>query len=208
MIILGLGAKARQGKTYVSAYMKEAIPEIQCYAFADELKRYCKEHHDELVPQWQLANQHKHLPSPKEDPIYGYTAILQWYGTEIARKTSPNQWIDIVASRIELEQPDIAVITDVRFPNEAAFIKNHDGFLVEIIRVNKDGTRFLDPSRDPNHTSEVALDDYLGWDFTIRCKDGDLTALRSKALGVLKTIVDKCLFAASSLPDATGDSRS
>src|SRR6267378_5317093 len=169
MLLIGLGSRARQGKTYVSNYMKEAHPEIQCYAFADELKRYCKEHHEELVPQWQLHNQTKHLPVAKEDPIYGYTAILQYFGTEVMRKKNPDYWVHVLADKIEVEKPAIAVVTDVRFPNEVAWVKNHDGFLVEVIRLNEDGTRYYDPNRDKNHASEPSLDQYLGWDWSILC---------------------------------------
>jgi len=103
--------------------MKEVEPSVQFYSFADELKQYCKEHHDELVSQWQLANQTKQLPIAKEDPIYGYTAILQWFGTEVMRKKNPDYWVHALADKIEFEKPEIAVITDVRFPNEAAWVK-------------------------------------------------------------------------------------
>jgi len=206
MLLIGLGSRARQGKTYVSNYMKEAHPEIQCYAFADELKQYCKEHHEELVPQWQLANQTKALPIAKEDPIYGYTAILQYFGTEVMRKKNPDYWVHALADKLELEKPEIALISDVRFPNEAAWVKNHDGWLVEIIRLNEDGTRYYDPNRDKNHASETALDEYLGWDFSILCKSGSLDSLKSKAVGVIETIVDIERHVYYSVPDSTGDS--
>src|SRR6267142_437087 len=205
MILIGLGAKARQGKTYVSNYMTEAIPEARCYAFADELKQYCKDHHEELVPQWQLAHQTKALPKPKEDPIYGYTTILQWFGTEVMRKKNPDYWVHAVADKVTKDNPSIAIITDVRFPNEAAYIKNHDGYLVEVVRLNEDGTRFYDPNRDKNHASETALDDYLGWDFFIMCKSGNLDSLRIKAQTVIKAIVeDRVLNQLGPVDDATG----
>lgn len=208
MILIGLGAKARQGKNYVANYMQEAIPEVKFYSFADELKQYCKEHHDELLPQWQLAKQTKQVPARKDDAIYGYSAILQWYGTEVIRKNSPDHWVRVIADKISKDNPSIAIITDVRFPNEAAFIKNHDGWLVEVIRLNEDGTRFYDPNRDKNHASETALDDYAGWDYIILCKSGDLNSLRLKSLGVLKNIIHKHRAIPDSLPDATGDSSS
>jgi hypothetical protein len=206
MILIGLGAKARQGKNYVANYMKEAVPDIQFYSFADELKTYCRDHHKELLPQWQLAHQTKSLPKQKDDPIYGYGPILQWYGTEIIRKQDPDHWVDIVANKLDANSPELAIITDVRFPNEAEFIKANDGYLVEVIRVNEDGTRYLDPNRDPNHPSETALDEYNKWDFIIRCKSGDLDALKYKSLAVLKAIVDKHRNSISSVPDATGNS--
>ncbi len=205
MLLIGLGAKARQGKNYVANYMKEVHPEIVLYSFADELKLHCKEHHDELVPLWQLANQTKALPTAKEDRIYGYTAILQWYGTDVVRKNNPNQWVDVVANKIREERPEIAIITDVRFPNEAAYIKNHDGFMVEVIRLNEDGTRYHDPNRDKNHISETALDEYLGYDYHILCKSGNLDSLRIKSQFVLKTIVeDRMLNQLGPIDDATG----
>lgn len=211
MLIIGLGNKARQGKNYVANYMQEALSVIKQYSFAEELKLYCKEHHNELEPKWQLAHQTKQKPGWKDDPIYGCTPILQWYGTEVARKENPNVWVDAVAARIEKDQPEAAIITDVRFPNEAEFVAQNGGYLVQVIRIKDDGTQYLDPGRDPNHPSEIALDDY-NFDYYIRVKDGDLNALKSKSLGVLsncikayaEVLTDNAAF--DSLPDSTGHS--
>lgn len=191
MILIGLGHKARQGKNYVANYMKDEDGSIKLYAFADELKYYCRDHHDELLPQWQLAHQTKATPAHKEDAIYGCTPILQWYGTDVARKANPNIWVEKLAEKLENEKPDIAVITDVRFINEAEFIKSHSGYLVDVIRKNADGSQYQDPGRPSSHPSEIALDDYLGWDFVIMAKDGDLKGLRAKSIGVLNIIKNK-----------------
>ena len=185
MILIGLVHKARQGKNYVADFMKAEDNRIKTYAFADELKLYCKEHHDELVPKWQLWNQTKQYPASKADPIYGYTPILQWYGTEIARKENPDCWVQALKNRLFSDAPEVAVITDVRFLNEAEYIKQKGGYLCEVIRQKEDGTQFVDTSRDPNHPSEIALNDYSGWDFTILCKDGDIQNLKRKSIGVL-----------------------
>ena len=187
MILIGLGYKARQGKNYVANYMKEYNPQVKLYAFADELKLYCKEHHNELEPQWQLAHQTKAHPAWKADAIYGCTPILQWYGTDVARKENPNVWVQALAKRLYAEKPDIAVITDVRFLNEAQFVKDNFGFMVEVRRY-KDGIQFIDAGRDPKHVSETALDGYEGWDYVIECQDGNLTDLRKKSIGVLNAI--------------------
>lgn len=213
MIIIGLGSKARQGKNFVANYMQEALSVIKQYSFADELKRYCKEHHDELEPRWQLAHQTKQKPGWKEDPIYGCTPILQWYGTDVARKQNPNVWVEAVAARIEKDQPEAVVITDVRFPNEAEFVKKNGGYMVQVIRIKDDGTQYLDAGRDPNHPSEIALDDY-NFDYYIRVKDGDLNALKYKSLGVLSNCVKAYAETfrgddvVNSVPDSTGDSLS
>jgi hypothetical protein len=205
-LLIGLGSKARQGKDYVAKYMQELFPEIKTYSFANELKKHCRDNHDEIETAFRLAKQYKGTIAKKDDPIYGYTPILQWYGTEVVRAKSPDHWVHVISDRIATERPEIAIITDVRFPNEANYIKNHDGYLVEVIRVKADGSRYLDPGRDPNHPSETALDDYLGFDFTIRVKDGDLDSLKAKAKAVMANILI-VHHIGDSVPDATGDSQ-
>jgi hypothetical protein len=191
MLIIGLGHKAKQGKDYVSKYMQESLPSlVQTYSFARELKLYCKEHHDELLARWQLANQTKQVPACKSDPIYGYTRILQWYGTDVARKANPNVWVEALSSRVAADLPEIAVITDVRFQNEAAYVKENGGYLIEVIRRLPDGSQYLDQDRDPNHPSETALDKYDGWNYIITEKDGNLEGLKCKAEHVLRMIIE------------------
>lgn len=187
MIIIGLGHKARQGKDFISNYMKEVLSGIQTYSFARALKEYCKANHATLVGDFRTATGYTGTIEQKEDPIYGYTRILQWYGT-YARATDPDVWIKKVAAQIEIDNPEIAIVTDVRFPNEAAFVKEKGGYTVECIRRQTDGSQYTDPGRDPNHISETALDEF-NFDFIISVMSGDLIGLRAKAQGVLADIL-------------------
>jgi hypothetical protein len=190
MLIIGIGYKARQGKNFVANYWKEAHPEIKFYAFADALKEYCRNNHESLAQRYYREHQLHPMRHPlqwKEDPVYGCVTILQWYGCK-KRETDPNYWVEVISQKIRDEQPEIAVVTDVRFPNEADWIKLSGGYLVEVIRKNLDGTRYLASDRDPNHVSETALDDF-NFDYTIIAKSGDLDALKSKALGVLASVL-------------------
>jgi hypothetical protein len=193
VILIGFGHKARQGKNFVANYMVEQNLNIKLYAFADELKLYCKEHHESLVKQYMLATYPypmslKPLLPPKDDPIYGYTQILQWYGTDVARVHDPDTWVKALDKRLLLDDPEVAIVCDVRFPNEAAYIKEKGGHLIEVRRLNADGSQFLDKGRDPNHPSETALDNYEGWDYIIEAKDGDLKGLKAKSVGVYNLI--------------------
>jgi hypothetical protein len=190
MLLIGIGYKARQGKNFVANYWKEAHPEIKFYAFADALKEYCRDNHEALAARYYREHQLHPMRHPlqwKEDPVYGCVTILQWYGCK-KRETDPNYWVEVISQKIRDEQPEIAVVTDVRFPNEADWIKLSGGYLVEVIRKNQDGTRYLASDRDPNHVSETALDDF-NFDYTIIAKSGDLAALKSKAIGVLDNIL-------------------
>lgn len=119
---------------------------------------------------------------------YRFTPLLQNYGTEYARSQDADYWIKALDKKIQADLPKIAVITDVRFPNEAEYIKQNGGYLIEVRRLNADGSQFLDTGRDPNHPSETSLDNYEGYDFTIEVKDGDLANLRKLSTGVLNVI--------------------
>lgn len=189
-LIIGLGYKARQGKNVVVQAMQDRMhvmaPKlvVTAYAFAEELKTYCRDHHDELYKKYPHVGRNK-----KDDPIYGYVEMLQWYGTDIMRAQDPDHWVKLLETRIGTEAPDIALVTDVRFKNEAAWL--HDsptGFLVEVIRRKEDGTQYLDPNRDPKHASEVDLDGYKGWNYIIVAHDGEIGKLKAKASKVLMSI--------------------
>lgn len=183
-IIIGLGYRARQGKRIVAEEMQVMLPELRIYSFANELKWYCREHHEELYKKYPHVDK-----SQKEDPIYGYVSMLQHFGTDIMRTRDPNHWIKALEKRILAEAPSVVLIDDVRFPNEAEWIKEQNGFLIEVYRYGEDGKQYLDPKRDPNHESETALDGYDGWNYVITASDGELDKLRLKARSIISTIV-------------------
>jgi len=90
----------------------------------------------------------------------------------------------VIALLSDYRLGDKWTISDLRFPNEARAIVEHGGILVRI-----DGSRTWPGGRDPNHVSEVALDDWDRWDY--RFDNTELTrdqlmeharAIRAKAL--------------------------
>jgi len=65
--------------------------------------------------------------------------LIQMYGTDYCRAANPNYWIDRLAMRIDEFAPtDNIVISDVRFQNEAEFVKFDEpgNEIWEIIRMN------------------------------------------------------------------------
>lgn len=92
----------------------------------------------------------------KKDRIF-----LQWVGTEWARNQNPNVWIDIVKNKINSTPSSTPIIvTDVRFPNEAAALKEL-GFTM--VRIKRD---MMYREEITQHSSETALSGYH-WDFVI-----------------------------------------
>jgi hypothetical protein len=187
MLLIGLGHKCRQGKDTVAKLWAELNEDVKLYSFANALKEYCKANHDTLEPRWQYEHQTKQKPAWKDDPIYGCTPILQWWGAKM-RETNEDCWVDMAKHKIDDDFARIAVITDVRYQNEAEFVKSQNGFLVDIVRRNADGSRYISTDRDPNHISETALDEYMGWDYILMAKDGDIEALNQKATTIFNNI--------------------
>lgn len=102
--------------------------------------------------------------------------LLQRCGTEAGRKVlGENVWVNAVMQ--EREAFELTVITDVRFPNEAAAVLDRGGM---VIRIKRPG---VGPRTDDNgdvHPSETALDD---WDFdAIVLNDGTEEELREEVL--------------------------
>ena len=81
--------------------------------------------------------------------------FLQFLGTDVMRKMYEPIWVNSCIKKIQQEQPELAIIADVRFPNEAKAIEQASGKVVRLTReVYEDA-----------HSSEVALDNYPFTDY-------------------------------------------
>lgn len=76
--------------------------------------------------------------------------VMQYVGTDIFRKMYENVWVDATMRRIAAENPEIAVITDCRFPNEVTGTQAAGGFVIYCTRAPFGG--------QDEHSSETALD--------------------------------------------------
>jgi len=74
--------------------------------------------------------------------------FMQFFGTEIMRKMYPNIWVDNTIKRILAEGSKLAVIPDVRFPNEVESILENGGEVIRLTRVYE----------EDDHASETCLD--------------------------------------------------
>lgn len=81
--------------------------------------------------------------------------FMQFFGTDVMRRMYEPIWVNSCINKIQQEQSGLAIIADVRFPNEAKAIEDAGGKVVRLTReVHED-----------NHSSEVALDDYPFTDY-------------------------------------------
>ena len=138
--------------------------------------------------------------------------MLQAWGTNFRReKVKQSCLVDRTVEKIEqmINQYDLSYnsnknlyvcVADTRFKNEhdcikgieSSNLKTHQffGAFVRVIKLNEDGTQYIDPSRDPNHPSEAELDG-IPSDFTLEAKSGDLDTLKQKTEQFLNEIDEK-----------------
>lgn len=203
-VIIGLGHKGRHGKDTFGSFLHTAIPDSKIIHFADPLKdevsqqttqplifrRYYngkihyffRDHVSTYVIKSSDAVPFIHnIFEKRQINEYGYMAekdpeILQFWGTNFRRAQDPDYWVNKLI-RIILNSPEkYIIIPDVRFYNEYNYIKEKHGIYIDVKRFNSDGTLYLDPNRDPNHQSEVELDDAEA-DFVIKADSGDMDTL-------------------------------
>lgn len=167
--IIGLGYRARQGKTWTANKLHSFDPHhTRVYGFADALKAHVR-----VIG----------LMSTKDGEV------LQRVGTDVYRHSNPNFWIEQLALRLNEEQPPIVIVHDVRFRNELDWVKAH-GVGVKIVRLNPAGMEIVDPGRPSNHPSETDLE-HVPFDYTIKAKDGDLNELHHCAVRLWELVKER-----------------
>lgn len=149
-MLIGLVGKAGTGKSTIGDYLKQKYGFMD-YNFADSLKQMAM----------LFGYSHKNLYGSQQDkevvhPVWKVSArvFLQRVGTELFRNQfgiifpewSGSVWIDIMSTKLDSSKN--SVICDVRFVDEAEFIKKSGGILIKLERQ----TEF-----NYNHKSETEL---------------------------------------------------
>lgn len=147
---IGLTGKMGAGKDFAYDRLSTMFPEkvLRC-SFADTLRIEIR---DTLGMDSVITKPYTELERK----------LQQWWGTDYRRQENEDYWVERTRERALVmygETGRVPVFTDVRFPNEADMIRDHDGAIARIwapisIRRNRLG---MEP---PEHESETAMDDY------------------------------------------------
>ena len=153
-------------------------PYVKIYHFADYLKRMCVDLFDLTADQVYGSDEDKNTDTP-----YGMTAreFLQYLGTDVMRNIKDTIWVDVTIKTILSEQSEVAIIPDVRFPNEVEAIHKAGG---SVIRLTRD-------TFNSNHHCEKSLDsDAFNWDnfdYVIDNNNSEISELCNK-LGTINKL--------------------
>ena len=176
--IIGIAGHARAGKDTVAQFIREEYLAMT-YAFAEPLKAMLRALglDEQDLNGWRKEEiNHEFYASPRH--------MMQTLGTEWGRDSiNENIWVIAAAKRIQhlsQVQPDTTIIvTDVRFENEADFIRKH-GFLIHIERPIQRIDGSTHRSENPIRINEA--------EDSVIVNDGDLEQLREEALRIASAI--------------------
>lgn len=161
LTLIGLTGAAGSGKDTAAQYLVERYGFVDV-AFADPLREMACVLCDHAGIDYAWVTE----PHLKNQPIPGFhfsgRQFMQRVGTEAVRALDPNAWVTALARHIGLEEGmhrvgDRIVITDVRFPNEAAWLKLQGGYLLRLQR-NGTGQRITHESERYVDALDAALD--------------------------------------------------
>ena len=141
--LVGITGKAGAGKDTLASFLLEAhMDESRIgkqIAFADPVKKATAEMYG--IP---LNNLYDRELKETVDAFWGISPrqMAQLVGTDMARNVFDDQiWIKRAQKEIKNnEKADLFVITDVRFENEAEFIRESGGYLIHIKRPDDEGS--------------------------------------------------------------------
>jgi hypothetical protein len=178
---LGIFDITRKDIDYVTYAEKYLWPHIKLYHFADILKElsislfgltYNQVYGTDADKNTYTNILWENFPgNKKRSGQMTAREFLQHFGTDIVRKIESNAWTHSTIKRIVQEDPNIAVISDVRFPNEVEEIQNNGGIVIRL-------TRTIEKSQ---HDSEKQLDrenyDWKKFNFIIDNDNGSIDDL-------------------------------
>ena len=138
---------------------KELGKFVKIYSFAQKLKQLCVDvlglDTDLVFGNDQQKNTKTHIKwdsiksSTKKKGYMTVREVLQYVGTDMFRGLDPTIWVNACINQIKKEQPELALVSDVRFENEVKAIQEEGGYVIGLTR-----SPFKKPNKD--HVSEPA----------------------------------------------------
>lgn len=169
-VVVGIGHQKRQGKDTVGAVLADFVG-ARTTSFAGALKvvtAAALTADPPIDPELaaRLVAEGVEAVKASDPRLRGFLIAL---GNAVRDVVHPDTWVDVVTGRCMADPDKHWVITDVRYPNEAAAVRRLGGLLVKVERPGEPVAS--DPADD-------ALAGFSGWDLVVT-NDGTLEDLRA-----------------------------
>ena len=163
-MLIGIHGRAHSGKDTVADFLMDQFPDHRRYSFADPIR-------DMLAAGLNIPMETMLDPTKKEqdDIVFGKSPrqMMQTLGTEWGREMiDPDIWLKAAISRgTEL------IIPDVRFENEAEWVRRHG----QLLHIERPGKKI----KESDHVSENG----------IKKREQDITIINDGTLDDLASLV-------------------
>lgn len=164
-LVVGFTGRARHGKDLACEVVAGAVRGARRYAFSDFIAAHAR--------ALGLMG--------ARDP-----AVLQRVGYE-ARLAKPTVWLDSLYWAIRDHNPPLALVSGVRFPDEAELVRSAGGYIVRVERVGPDGAPFESGDRDQSYPTETAMGG-IAPDYVVSNVTGRVDAFRDAVLSTYHAI--------------------
>lgn len=187
--IIGLGHRKRVGKNQLGNYLVELGPEYGFkYSFTVSFASALKQKASELFGWAGMQDENYYERNPELRsivlPKVGKTPrqIMIEFGMKL-REIHPDIWLNLTMDEICKQNSKVgdgvlAVITDVRFPNEAEKVKSLGGLVIKVVRPD---------IPDTDDAADSALKCYEGWSGIVD-NGGSLDDLKASARKILEAL--------------------
>lgn len=151
-MIIGISGVARSGKdTLANGFvkiLKELGVKSKRYALADELRREVRPFIKKTlnIDVFNMTDDEKKIVRP----------FLVFWGTHMRRKADENCWIKALENQTK---PDtLTIVSDIRYQNEADWIKDNGGFLIHIARIDDNGEFITAPNEEERENDPLLVE--------------------------------------------------
>jgi hypothetical protein len=170
----GIFDVTRKDSIFVEYAQRELWPYIKVYHFADYLK-------DMSVNLFGLDSKNVYgnddqknestpflwEEMPTETNKVGnmtHREFLEYFGTKIIRRVKSDAWVHATINKILNEDSQLAIVPDVRFPNEVKVIKDNGGIVIRLTRnmfnSDSESESSLDSDKFDWHNFDTVIDNH------------------------------------------------
>jgi hypothetical protein len=170
MLLLGLLGKAESGKSSAADAIVNRARSQGLTSRSYELSQYILQSCIDrgLIPQ----KTRKQLDRSE-------IATLVEVG-ESVRSRDPELWVRTALLDISADKPQVALVPNIRRQYEAEAIRREGGIILKIVSLNKNGSEFISPSRDPNNELETE-NLFIQSDYHLTVRRGESVLLKKYA---------------------------
>lgn len=195
---LGVLDMERKDEEFFSYSVQNIWPYVKSFSFADPLKIiaiqlfglteeqcYGTDEDKNSLTNVRVQDMSRLISGPDQTELVKIPAaeahltareFLQYFGTDVCRRLRKDIWVSACINRIISSGTEMAIVPDIRFPNEVKAVQKAGGKVIRLTRK---------PHQD-GHDSETALDGYDNFDAVIDNQDKGIDETNRNLLKVMK----------------------